>query len=229
MNSLINSVISFILFWVRYAANGLYTALSSPESGGLMEWIAANWKVLAICMCAAGLVVDGIVYMLRWQPHRVWISFFRRLRDHRRGVKPVSLYETQEQVRMGYVPPEDDVYEVEEGVEAKPLEELQYMDFTTDGYWGDEMSGQVEKDEEMPADVTERRRRSQNLPKKNRKRLLTLLTDEDDRVPRIRYEAPMQAGDKREAFHEPYIPPQWKEPGVNASIPRTRHRRGNRT
>ena len=84
-------------------------------------------------------------------------------------------------------------------------------------------------DEEMPADVTERRRRSQNLPKKNRKRLLTLLTDEDDRVPRIRYEAPMQAGDKREAFHEPYIPPQWKEPGVNASIPRTRHRRGNRT
>ncbi len=130
---------------------------------------------------------------------------------------------------MGYVPPEDDVYEVEEGVEAKPLEELQYMDFTTDGYWGDEMSGQVEKDEEMPADVTERRRRSQNLPKKNRKRLLTLLTDEDDRVPRIRYEAPMQAGDKREAFHEPYIPPQWKEPGVNASIPRTRHRRGNRT
>ena len=70
-------------------------------------------------------------------------------------------------MRMGYVPPEDDVYEVEEGVEAKPLEELQYMDFTTDGYWGDEMSGQVEKDEEMPADVTERRRRSQNLPKKN--------------------------------------------------------------
>ena len=232
VNSLINSVISLILFWVRYAVNGLYTVLTSPTSGGVFEWIAEHWKVLALILCALGLAVDVIVYLIRWQPYRVWVSFFRRLSDRRRGVRPVNVQEPVDSgVRLAYVPPEDDVYEVEEGVEARPLEELQYMDYTTDGYWGTEIPEQTEENVEQEVqEVSERRRRSQMPPKKNRIRLKALLTGEtDDQAPRMKYKAPLQAGDKREAFHDPYIPPQWKEPGVNNTIPRTRHRRGNRT
>jgi hypothetical protein len=39
-----------------------------------------NWLLLVILLCLGGVLVDLVVYLLRWQPYRVWRSFLRRIR-----------------------------------------------------------------------------------------------------------------------------------------------------
>ena len=79
MGSVASGVFSVMLGWLRGAMAYLWQAASSPEGGGLLSWMAAHWLPLALILCGAGMVIDLIVYLLRWQPYKVWASFFRRL------------------------------------------------------------------------------------------------------------------------------------------------------
>lgn len=80
MGSFANSVFSVLLGWIRTAVNQLWRMLSSDEGGGMLAWIGENWLTLTVVLCAVGLIVDGVVYVLRWRPFQVWFSFFRRIR-----------------------------------------------------------------------------------------------------------------------------------------------------
>jgi len=80
MGSFANSVFSVLLGWIRAAVNQLWRMLDSDEGGGMLAWIGENWLTLTVVLCAVGLIVDGVVYVLRWRPFQVWASFFRRLR-----------------------------------------------------------------------------------------------------------------------------------------------------
>ena len=79
MGSFANSVFSILLGWVRGAVSWLWNAATSQESSTFMQWIANNWLTLAVILCAAGVVIDFVVHMFRWQPYKVWASFFRRM------------------------------------------------------------------------------------------------------------------------------------------------------
>ena len=79
MGSFASGVFSVLLGWIRGAAAYLWNAAATPEGGGLLSWMANHWLPLALILCAAGMVIDLIVYLLRWQPYKVWASFFRRL------------------------------------------------------------------------------------------------------------------------------------------------------
>lgn len=79
MGSFANSVFSILLGWVRGAVSWLWNTATSQESGTLMQWIVENWLTLTVILCAAGIVIDFVVHMLRWQPYKVWASFFRRM------------------------------------------------------------------------------------------------------------------------------------------------------
>ena len=85
MGSFANSVFSVLLGWVRSAVSWLWTLLTDAENGGLLAWLAANWRALAIFICVGGMAIDLIVYLARWQPYKVWASFFRRLRGRGRA------------------------------------------------------------------------------------------------------------------------------------------------
>ena len=80
MGSFASSAFSLMLAWVRSAAAWLWQLASGEEASGLFRWIGAHWKGLALALCVVGLVVDWVVYLIRWRPQRVWQSFFRRLR-----------------------------------------------------------------------------------------------------------------------------------------------------
>lgn len=79
MGSFANSVFSILLGWVRGAVLWLWNTATSQESSALMQWIANNWLTLTIILCIAGMVIDFVVHMFRWQPYKVWASFFRRI------------------------------------------------------------------------------------------------------------------------------------------------------
>ncbi len=83
MGTLANSLFQGLLGWIRALSVQVWHTVSSPESPTLLSWIGGNWKILAIVLGAAGLVMELIVYRFRGQPYRVWASFFRRRRSSR--------------------------------------------------------------------------------------------------------------------------------------------------
>lgn len=78
MGTLTNSVFQALMGWIRAVALEIWNTLSSPEGTTLMGWVGTHWKELAAGLCAAGMIIDLMVYLFRWQPYRVWRSRRRR-------------------------------------------------------------------------------------------------------------------------------------------------------
>ena len=78
MGTLANSLFRALLGWIRTLSAEIWNTFSSPEGTTLLSWLGAHWKGLAVLMCLAGLAVDLVVYLFRWQPYRVWQSRRRR-------------------------------------------------------------------------------------------------------------------------------------------------------
>ena len=78
MGSFANTLFRIMLSWLRSAVSAIWSAFTSEKGGSFLEWIGKNWIIIAGILCAAGLIIDLCVYILRWKPFRVWRSFFRR-------------------------------------------------------------------------------------------------------------------------------------------------------
>ena len=77
MGNFANTLFSVLLGWVQSATAWLWSLMTSDGAGGLMGWVLDNWLALAVGLCLLGLAVDWIVYLIRWQPYRVWRNFLR--------------------------------------------------------------------------------------------------------------------------------------------------------
>ena len=78
MGTLANSLFRVTMGWIRTLSQEIWNTVSRADSETLISWIGTHWKMLALILCIAGLTVDLIVYLFRWQPYRVWRSFFMR-------------------------------------------------------------------------------------------------------------------------------------------------------
>ena len=90
MGSLFNTVFTMLLGWVRTVSASIWRGLTRPD-GGSMGWLGENWQFLALALCALGLALDLAVYLIRWQPYRVWRRFFRELRGRKERNKSSSM------------------------------------------------------------------------------------------------------------------------------------------
>ena len=81
MGTLANSLFLALLGWIRTLSAEIWNTLFSPGRTTLLSWLGEHWKGLALALCAAGLTVDLIVYLFRWQPYRVWMSRRRGKRE----------------------------------------------------------------------------------------------------------------------------------------------------
>lgn len=79
MGSFASSLFSVMLSWIRGAVSYVWNVASSEQGGGMIRWLGENWLALTLILCAAGMVIDGVVHLFRWQPYKVWASFFRRI------------------------------------------------------------------------------------------------------------------------------------------------------
>lgn len=78
MGRLTDSLFTVLMSWVRGLVNALWALFSSDHTTAL-EFLGKHWLLIAAVMIAAGLVIDWIIWLLRWQPYHLWAQRARRL------------------------------------------------------------------------------------------------------------------------------------------------------
>lgn len=80
MSGFFSSLLSLLLGWIRALANQLWHLASTERAGALGRFLAGHWLWLVAILCAAGVLMDLLVYFFRWRPDYVWATRLRRLR-----------------------------------------------------------------------------------------------------------------------------------------------------
>ena len=80
MSGLTNSILSVLLSWIRMLIANLWAMVTSEDGGALYQFLAANWLTVLIVLCIGGFATDRIIYVIRWRPHYVWLSRWKRFR-----------------------------------------------------------------------------------------------------------------------------------------------------
>lgn len=79
MGQFANTIFSGLLGWVQAVVSSLWQLITSSDTSAWLRWLLDNWLPLTLLLCAAGLVIDLLVYLIRWQPYRVWGGFLNRI------------------------------------------------------------------------------------------------------------------------------------------------------
>ncbi|MBR5559988.1 MAG: hypothetical protein IKU73_01080, partial [Clostridia bacterium] len=95
MGTLADSLFTVLMSWVRALVNGLW-ALFSAERTTTLEFLGKHWLLIAVVLIAAGLVIDWMIWLIRWQPYHLWAQRARRLL---RMEEPEDEEEEEEELR----------------------------------------------------------------------------------------------------------------------------------
>ena len=93
MNGFANSILSILLSWIRALIANIWVVINSEDGGSVYRFFAQNWLKMLIVLLIGGLIVDRIIYLIRWRPHYVWLSRLDRMR-RRRAKAPQAEPET---------------------------------------------------------------------------------------------------------------------------------------
>ena len=77
MGTLADSLFNVLMSWVRALVNSIW-ALFTTDHMTLLEFLGKNWVLLVVIMLAAGLVIDWLVWLIRWKPYHLWARRVRR-------------------------------------------------------------------------------------------------------------------------------------------------------
>lgn len=71
-----------MLNWVRWLGNQVTAAFQSGSAGGgFFSWFSANWLKILIVLVILGIVIDWLIWMVRWRPYWLWFRKKRVLLD----------------------------------------------------------------------------------------------------------------------------------------------------
>lgn len=79
MGQFAGTLFRLLLGWVQTAVSWLWNLVTSADVSSWLQWLLDNWLTLLALLCIGGVLADFLVYLLRWQPYRVWRSFLQRL------------------------------------------------------------------------------------------------------------------------------------------------------
>ena len=74
MGNFADTLFGVLLGWAKSAVSWLWGVISDDGNGGMLGWILDHWLLLLVLLCLSGVLIDLVVYLLRWQPYRVWRS-----------------------------------------------------------------------------------------------------------------------------------------------------------
>lgn len=74
MGNFADTLFGVLLGWAKSAVSWLWGVISDDGNGGMLGWILDHWILLLVLLCLSGVLIDLVVYLLRWQPYRVWRS-----------------------------------------------------------------------------------------------------------------------------------------------------------
>ena len=78
MGTLADSLFTVLMGWVRGLVSALW-ALFTSDNTTVLEFLGRNWLMIAVVIVGAGLVIDWVIWLLRWQPYHLWAQRARRL------------------------------------------------------------------------------------------------------------------------------------------------------
>ncbi len=125
MGQFAGTMFRMLLGWVQSAASSLWSLVTNTDVSAWLRYLLDNWLSLVLSICVAGLVIDFIVYLLRWQPYRVWGSFLRRLTEkEEKPAEPAAPLFQRKWVYADGSTQVEDVHEPQEvREESAPLEQ----------------------------------------------------------------------------------------------------------
>lgn len=78
MGTLADSLFTVLMGWVRGLVSGIW-ALFTSDNTTMLEFLGRNWVAIAAALIGAGLVIDWVIWLLRWQPYHLWAQRARRI------------------------------------------------------------------------------------------------------------------------------------------------------
>ena len=72
-----DSLFTLLMGWVRALVNAIW-ALFTTDHTTVLEFLGKNWIWIVAVILAAGLVIDWLVWLIRWQPYHLWAKRARR-------------------------------------------------------------------------------------------------------------------------------------------------------
>lgn len=72
-----NAIVNAMLGWLKGLASWVLKLFNLSGGFSPLKFLANNWKQLLIIFLVAGIVLDLLVWVLRWRPHWIW---FRKKR-----------------------------------------------------------------------------------------------------------------------------------------------------
>jgi len=72
-----NAIVNAMLGWLKALANWVLKLFNLSGGGSPLKFLADNWLQLLILLLIVGVVLDLLVWLVRWRPHWVW---FRKKR-----------------------------------------------------------------------------------------------------------------------------------------------------
>ena len=212
MGGFTQSVLNALLAWLRTGITGLWDVVNSKDAQTGLEWLGANWWLLVLVLAVGGIVVDYLVWFVRWRPFYVWRSSWRRFKRHfkkekhqKPAVSAQTMYKTPAYEPEPY---KSEAYEqniayeepfYEEIPAARPVPQLE------------ETAYQPPKRPGRRSATTRQRTGLFGSVARNIKENLRETADDGEFAP---YAPPKPRVDKRAAFHRPAYPPGWQAEAV---------------
>ena len=69
-----NAIVDLMLGWLKGLANWVLRLfnLAGRVNTSPLLWLSHNWLKLLIFFLALGLILDGLIWLIRWRPYWVW-------------------------------------------------------------------------------------------------------------------------------------------------------------
>lgn len=119
MGTFADSLFTVLMGWVKGLVNALWALFSSDRTTAL-EFLGKNWLMIAVVIVGAGLVIDWIIWLLRWQPYHLWAQRARRLL---RMEEPVQEEETDTRAHAAVMPYKKSAYREDRMDESMEIEQ----------------------------------------------------------------------------------------------------------
>lgn len=232
MGSFANTLFMILVGWVETAVSTIWSSFSGGGANSFLQWIGNSWIYIAIILCAAGILVDLSVYIVRWRPYLIWKKIFRR----RRGDEP----EGQEEPSYSFQDGVSREYGVTEN-QTRKAAAVRDEEPDLSGWEAPEIAAEaampVSAPEKIvtaagyvvPADSPYRRPAAKTdpeaasaardekpepqpiQPRRRRRRIIMsdLFSDPEEDLYEV--EAPQHVIDRHRAYHEPVYPSGWKK------------------
>lgn len=70
------AIMNMMLGWLKGVANWILGLFDLAGTSGFspLTWLSDNWLMLLVILLAAGVVIDIIIWLVRWRPHWVWFN-----------------------------------------------------------------------------------------------------------------------------------------------------------